>query len=92
MFKRNSSRSTRKQARTRINTPVTSIFSLHNDENRFRAWPRSDFLFPSTPPIIPIPSPLTNSKNAQRYNLMGQPVGNNYHGIVIQNGKKILVK
>ncbi len=35
---------------------------------------------------------IDNSKNAQRYNLMGQPVGNNYKGIVIQNGKKIIVK
>ena len=35
---------------------------------------------------------IDNSKNTQRYNLMGQPVGNNYKGIVIQNGKKILMK
>ena len=35
---------------------------------------------------------IDNSKSAQRYNLMGQPVGNNYKGIVIQNGKKIIVK
>lgn len=28
----------------------------------------------------------------QRYNLMGQPVGDDYHGIVIENGKKVLVK
>lgn len=28
----------------------------------------------------------------QRYNLMGQPVGDDYKGIVIENGKKILVK
>lgn len=35
---------------------------------------------------------IDNSKSARRYNLMGQPVGNNYKGIVIQNGKKILVK
>ena len=32
------------------------------------------------------------SGNGQRYNLMGQPVGPDYRGIVIQNGKKILVK
>lgn len=32
------------------------------------------------------------SKTGQRYNLMSQPVGNNYKGIVIQDGKKILVK
>lgn len=35
---------------------------------------------------------IDNSKNARRYNLMGQPVGNNYKGIVIQYGKKIIVK
>ena len=28
---------------------------------------------------------------AQRYNVLGQPVGDDYHGIVIGNGKKILV-
>ena len=33
-----------------------------------------------------------NSKTGQRYNLMGQPVGKGYKGIVIENGKKILVK
>ena len=31
------------------------------------------------------------SGHTQRYNLLGQPVGDNYHGIVIENGKKILV-
>ena len=31
-------------------------------------------------------------KRGQRYNLMGQPVGKDYKGIVIQDGKKILVK
>ncbi len=31
-------------------------------------------------------------KHGQRYNLMGQPVGKDYKGIVIQDGKKILVK
>lgn len=33
-----------------------------------------------------------SAKSGQRYNLMGQPVGNDYKGIVIENGKKILVK
>ena len=28
----------------------------------------------------------------QRYNIMGQPVGKDYHGVVIENGRKILVK
>ena len=30
--------------------------------------------------------------NAPRYNLMGHPVDDSYRVIVIQNGKKILVK
>ena len=30
--------------------------------------------------------------NAPRYNLMGQPVDDSYRGIVIQNGKKVLIK
>ena len=30
--------------------------------------------------------------NAPRYNLMGQPVDKNYRGVVIQNGKKTLIK
>ena len=28
----------------------------------------------------------------QRYNLMGQPVGNDYKGIVIENGRKLIIK
>lgn len=30
--------------------------------------------------------------NTGRFNLLGQPVGDNYRGIVIENGKKIMVK
>ncbi|GEM_PF-2744789 len=32
------------------------------------------------------------AKSGQRHNLMGQPAGRDYKGIVIENGKKILVK
>ena len=32
------------------------------------------------------------SKTGQRYNVMGQPVGNDYRGIVIQDGKKLIVR
>lgn len=32
------------------------------------------------------------AKNGQRYNLMGQPVGKDYKGIVIEDGKKIIVR
>lgn len=32
------------------------------------------------------------AKSGQRYNLMGQPVGKDYKGIVIEDGKKIIVK
>ena len=40
---------------------------------------------------------IDNLKNdvkgsSTRYNIMGQPVNNTYRGIVIQNGKKVLVK
>jgi hypothetical protein len=31
-------------------------------------------------------------KSGQRYNLMGQPVGNDYKGIVIEDGRKIIVR
>ena len=31
-------------------------------------------------------------KTVQRYNLMGQPVGNDYKGIVIEDGQKIVVR
>ena len=34
--------------------------------------------------------PIDN--DAPRYNLMGQPVDDSYRGIVIQNGKKVLIK
>ena len=32
------------------------------------------------------------SKTGQRYNLQGQPVGKDYKGIVIENGRKIIVR
>jgi hypothetical protein len=41
--------------------------------------------------INEVPVDSTTGKH-QRYNLMGQPVGDDYHGIVIENGKKILVE
>ena len=34
----------------------------------------------------------TTAKSGQRYNLMGQPVGKDYKGIVIEDGKKIIVR
>lgn len=34
----------------------------------------------------------TRPKSGQRYNLMGQPVGNDYKGIVIEDGKKFIVR
>ena len=34
----------------------------------------------------------SDSENAPMYNLSGQRVGKNYKGIVIKNGKKIIVK
>ena len=33
-----------------------------------------------------------DSRSGQRYNLMGQPVGKDYRGIVIEDGRKIIVK
>ena len=33
-----------------------------------------------------------NGKANGRFNILGQPVDNNYHGIVIENGKKLIVK
>ena len=32
------------------------------------------------------------TKTGRRYNLMGQPVGNDYKGIVIEDGRKLIVK
>ena len=32
------------------------------------------------------------SKTGQRYNVLGQPVGNDYKGIVIEDGKKLIVR
>lgn len=34
----------------------------------------------------------TQSKSGQRFNLMGQPVGKDYKGIVIEDGKKLIVR
>jgi hypothetical protein len=32
------------------------------------------------------------AKSGQRYNLMGQPVGRDYKGIVIENRRKIIMR
>jgi len=32
------------------------------------------------------------SKTGQRYNLMGQPVGNDYKGIIVEDRKKLIVR
>lgn len=37
-------------------------------------------------------SVATPQKNRVRYNIMGQPVDENYKGLVIENGKKMIVK
>ena len=34
----------------------------------------------------------TSAKIGQRYNMMGQPVGKDYKGIVIENGRKIIMR
>ena len=48
------------------------------------------FLEPTTPTHIVDISATTKSKSSQRYNLMGQPVGRDYKGIVIENRRKII--
>lgn len=35
---------------------------------------------------------VPTDKNGARYNLLGQPVGSDYKGIVIENGKKYMIK
>lgn len=35
---------------------------------------------------------MAKTKTGKRYNLMGQPVGKDYKGVVIEDGRKILVK
>jgi hypothetical protein len=35
---------------------------------------------------------VDNAVNAPAYNLMGVPVNNGYRGIVIKNGKKVVIK
>ena len=39
-----------------------------------------------------IRSVVSDERETPAYNVMGQPVGDDYHGIVIKNGKKIVVK
>ncbi len=69
--------------------PEESIELYRNDEN----WKRFFTILPideSGINEVPV-DPAVEGKH-QRYNLMGQPVGDDYHGIVIENGKKILVE
>lgn len=46
----------------------------------------------SSPTAIPSAGIEAKPVSDQRYNLMGQPVGKDYKGIVIENGKKIVVQ
>jgi hypothetical protein len=39
-----------------------------------------------------IRSVVSDERETQVYNVMGQPVGDNYRGIVIKNGKKFVIK
>ena len=47
-----------------------------------------------TPGVVTAIENLTvpESSSGQRYNILGQPVGPDYRGIVIQNGKKVIVR
>lgn len=69
--------------------PEESIDLYRNDEN----WKRFFTILPiEDSGINGVPVDPAVEGKRQRYNLMGQPVGDDYHGIVIENGKKILVK
>ena len=60
------------------------------------------FAMPAAPVIVSVTFKETivgvvdidvpTAKSSQHYNLMGQPVGKGYKGIVIQDGKKTIVK
>jgi hypothetical protein len=39
-----------------------------------------------------IRSVVSDERETPVYNVMGQPVGDNYRGIVIKNGKKFVIK
>ena len=69
--------------------PEESIELYRNDEN----WKRFFTILPIEESGINYVAvdPAVEGKR-QRYNLMGQPVGDDYKGIVIEDGKKILVK
>ena len=69
--------------------PEESIELYRNDEN----WKRFFTILPiEDSGINGVPVDPAVEGKRQRYNLNGQPVGDDYHGIVIENGKKILVK
>ena len=69
--------------------PEESIELYRNDEN----WKRFFTILPiEDSGINGVPVDPAVEGKRQRYNLMGQPVGDDYHGIVIENGKKILVE
>lgn len=69
--------------------PEESIELYRNDEN----WKRFFTILPiDESGINEVPVDPAAEDKRQRYNLMGQPVGDDYKGIVIENGKKILVK
>ena len=80
-------------AATADNSPITVNVAADNSYYEFQ-MPASDVTitatFSSTSGISNVNA--ENAKNAVRYNLAGQKVSNGYKGVVIENGKKVVLK
>ena len=70
-------------------TPRVTVFDIADDPSKgeviYSPWAGTTYT------AIDVIN-ASNNGSTQRYNLMGQPVDSNYRGIVIEKGKKILVK
>ena len=68
---------------------ITAILTTEDGKEKV-AQSRNLNVNSSTP--VGINSLISSDSNTQIYNLMGIPVGENYRGIVVINGKKVLKK
>lgn len=75
------------------------VFRIHSESSvvgdalaAYKTATGSKFILEAPTGIDPISASGEKLGNGVRYNLAGQHVGKDFHGVVINNGKKILVK
>lgn len=66
-----------------------SAYTEGGKTTEFEVYPLE---LPSSPVTAVTDIPTDGTVTGQRYNILGQPVGDDYKGIVIENGRKLIVR